>query len=128
MPNLLVSDIDETTLRRLDATARRNGRSLQDEIRHILLAHSGHSPVGAPSMKEEASSASLWHDAASRIEEGIGIRNPESELGAPALAGHSLRSPEDQASLFAFLRSLGRKPDEPFDIKAVSDEFWTFVD
>jgi len=36
MPNILVRDVDKTTIRKLKARAAENGRSLQSELKDIL--------------------------------------------------------------------------------------------
>lgn len=45
MPEVLVRDVDATTLRRLKARAEEHGRSLQNELKHVLLEASRSTPA-----------------------------------------------------------------------------------
>jgi plasmid stability protein len=56
MPNLLVRDLDGTTLERLKARAKQHGRSLQGEVRAIL-----EEAAATLTMKEFREVAKSWH-------------------------------------------------------------------
>jgi plasmid stability protein len=53
MPQLLVRDLDTGTVERLKLRAQRHGRSLQGEVKEILLAAATFSTSEASSVAEE---------------------------------------------------------------------------
>ncbi|MEX6506253.1 hypothetical protein [Jiella sp. M17.18] len=100
MASLTIPDLDDDALRRLEAIARANGRSVEEEAKGVLTARVS----GAEALKPEQRNADTF------------------------LKGQPRRSPGEQERVLKLLQSLGRKLDEPFDQKAFTDELWSFVE
>lgn len=68
MPNVLIRNVDEITLAQLKAQARRNGRSLQNELRILLttVAHTLSDEATATQIKE-ALRGRVFSDSAAQL-------------------------------------------------------------
>lgn len=68
MPNVLIRNVDEITLAQLKAQARRNGRSLQNELRTLLttFAHTLSDEETATQIKE-ALRGRVFSDSAAQL-------------------------------------------------------------
>jgi plasmid stability protein len=101
MAQLFVADLDETVNARLNARARRHGRSLEDEARAILEEAAHEEPLeqalqeeGAPMLRgdekgfgdlmyERFKDIGLKEDEVRRFNDGIEEFNSQWEMGLP---------------------------------------------
>jgi len=100
MASLTIPDLDDDVARQLEAIARANGRSAAEEARE-------------------------WLTATAFVRKPAGAEQAEGFLLPP---GQPERPLEEQERIRRLLDSVGRKPDEPFDQKAFTDELWSFVE
>ncbi|MBO0905144.1 FitA-like ribbon-helix-helix domain-containing protein [Jiella sonneratiae] len=126
MASLTIDHLEDAVLERLEVMARDHNRSLAEEAKSLLLES-----LSASSVPKAGSKAELDRRVArviAEIESGGGVSDLGVELGQPALVGHPVRSPEEQKRVLAAISALGKKPAEPFDQKAFTDELWSFVE